>query len=75
MIASHAPEVLRALAERLRREHHAGVRPWLQAAAGVEISSEVHELERLDIELAIGHGVLELDRAVTAVLAAGGGAP
>lgn len=71
MISAHAPEVLRALGERLRREHHATIRPFLEMSTQVEIGRDVHELERVDVELAMLHGVLELDRAATAVLLAG----
>lgn len=70
MIASHPPEVLRALGERLRRERYAEIRPWLEATQ-VEIGAAVHELTRDKVAAAHASGVLEIDRAATAVLLAG----
>jgi hypothetical protein len=64
---SHAPEVLRDLATRLRRE--VGRAEYMWRAQRGELGAELHMLERSDVEAAAGAGVLQIDRALTLELA------
>lgn len=60
---SHQPDVLRDLAERLKRE------PRGQRFAGeIVIGDEVHEIPRAELVAAYDAGVLDLDRVSTALL-------
>jgi len=66
-VTSHAPEVLRDLALRLRGEVYRTECRW-RAERG-ELGPEAHELTREDVEAAHRGGVLEIDRALTLELA------
>lgn len=67
---THAPEVLRDLALRLRTEVGRAEYRW--RAERSEIGAELHVLEREDLEAALAHGVLQIDRVLTLNLGLGG---
>ena len=60
MTSSHPPEVLRDLAERLRRQSRPPAPSTSASCSGV-----LHEITREELAAAVAAGVLELDHAAT----------